>query len=171
MLPRVLRNFNVIIEGRPMAGVAEELVLPSLERKMEEYRGAGMLGPVSLDLGLEPLKLEFTLVEFNPDVIKAWGLGDAGGINVRFMGAARTDDSNSAVDAIEVAVRGRWKKLEQGSAKNADVAKMKVEMPLTYYRYKLNGDVLIEIDLVSGKEVVGGVDRSADVMKALGLTS
>jgi len=171
MLPRVLRNFTVVIDGYPMAGIAEELVLPSLERKMEDYRAAGMLAPVALDMGMEALKLEFTLAEFNANVIKAWGLGDAGGINVRFMGAARTDDSNSSVDAIEIAVRGRWKKLDQGTAKNADVAKMKVEMPLTYYRYKLNGDVLVEIDVIAGKEVVGGIDRSADVMKALGLTA
>lgn len=171
MLPRVLRNFNVIIDGRPMAGVAEELTLPSLERKMEDYRGGGMLAPVGLDLGLEALKLEFTLVEFNADVIKAWGLPDAGGINVRFLGAARTDDSTSSVDAIEVAVRGRWKKIEQGNVKTADAAKMKVEMPLVYYRYSLNGTVLVEIDVVSGKEVVGGVDRSAAVMTALGLSA
>lgn len=171
MLPRVLKNFNVIIDGRPMAGVAEELVLPALERKMEEYRAGGMLAPVSLDLGLELLKLEFTLAQFDADVIKAWGLEDAGGINTRFLGAARADDGSSGVDAIEISVRGRWKKIEQGTVKNADQAKMKVEMPLVYYRYSLNGSVLIEIDVVTGKEVVGGVDRSAAMLQALGMAS
>ena len=171
MLPRVLKNFNVIVDGRPMAGIAEELVLPSLERKMDDYRAGGMIGPASLDLGLEGLKLEFTLAEFSRDIITAWGLSDAGGINTRFLGAARSDDGASGVDAIEVSVRGRWKKLDQGTVKNADLAKMKVEMPLTYYRYSLNGEVLIEIDLITGKEVVGGVDRSAEVMRAIGTAS
>lgn len=171
MLPKVLRNFNVIVEGRPLAGIAEELKLPDLERKTEEYRASGMLAPVSLDLGMELLTLEFTLTEFNSDVLKAWGVTDAGGINTRFMGAARADDSNAGVDAIEISVRGRWKKIEQGNAKNSDMAKMKVQMPLVYYRYNLNGETLIEIDVVNGKEVVGGVDRSADVLKALGIAS
>lgn len=169
MLPKVLRNFNVIVEGRPLAGIAEEVKLPDLERKMEDYRAAGMLAPVELDLGMAALKLEFTLAEFNADVLRSWGVLDAGGINTRFLGAARADDSNAGVDAIEISVRGRWKKIEAGNAKNSDLAKMKVEMPLVYYRYNLNGTTLIEIDVVTGKEVVGGVDRSAGVMQALGM--
>lgn len=171
MLPKVLRNFNVIIEGRPLAGIAEELKLPDLERKTEEYRGGGMLAPVALDLGMELLSLEFTLTEFNADVLRSWGIFNAGGINTRFLGAARSDDGNTGVDAIEVSVRGRWKKIELGTAKTAELAKMKVEMPLTYYRYSLNGRPLIEVDVITGKEVVGGVDRSASLQRALGMAS
>lgn len=171
MLPKTLHNFNVIIDGRPMAGVAEEITLPSLERKTESYRGAGMLGPVELDLGMEALKLDFTLAEFNTDVLKSWGINDASGINVRFMGAARVNDGTGAVQAIEISVRGRWKKVEQGNAKNGDLAKMKVEMPLTYYRYKADGEALIEVDLIAGTESVGGTDRSKAMLAALGLAS
>lgn len=169
MLPRKLYNFNVIIDGRPMAGVAEEVTLPSLERKMEEYRAAGMLAPVSLDLGMEPLKLEFVLGEFNADVLRSWGIFDAAGVNTRFLGAARADDGNARVEAIEISVRGRWKKVELGTAKAGDLAKMKIEMPLAYYRYSSNGSVLVEIDLVTGREIVGGVDRSVEVLQALGM--
>jgi uncharacterized protein len=171
MLPRKLYNFNVVIDGRSMAGVAEELTLPSLERKTESYRGASMLGPVDLDLGLEPLKLEFTLAEFNDDVLRSWGVTDAAGIGVRFLGAARADDSGSAAQAIEIAVRGRWKKVEQGNVKGGELAKMKVEMSLTYYRQTSNGQVLVEIDMISGKEMVGGIDRALAMLQAIGLAS
>lgn len=171
MMPRVLKNFNVIIEGRPMVGLAEELTLPPLERKTDEYQSGGMLGPVDMDMGMTGMKLEFTLAEFNPDVLAGWGLGDASGLPVRFLGAAQSDDSTTATDAIEIAVRGRWKKIEQGSVKRGDRSKMKVEMPITYYRYSRNGLALIEIDLIAGKEIVNGIDRSAGVMQALGLAS
>lgn len=170
MLPRILRNFNVIIEARPMAGVAEEITLPKLDRKMEEFRGAGMLAPVSVDLGLEALKLEFTLGEYNADVLRSWGLAAADAIGVRFLGAARADDT-SGVDAIEIAVRGRWKTLDAGTVKLGDPAKLKVEMPLVYFRYNLNGTAIIEIDVIAGREVVAGTDRSADVARALGITA
>lgn len=169
MLPKKLVNFNVVIEGRPMAGVAEEITLPVLERAMEEYRAAGMLGPVSLDLGLEPLSLEFTLAEFNADVLAEWGVPDAAGLGVRFLGAERADDGNGVADAVEVSVRGRWKKIDQGTVKNGELAKMKVEMPLTYFRYTRNGTVLVEIDLVAGTEISGGVNRSQGVLQAIGL--
>ena len=91
MLPKKLENFNVIVDGRPLAGIAEEITLPKFARKLESFRAGGMIGPVSLDLGIEELKLEFTLAEFNADILSGWGVPDASGIGVRFMGAMRAD--------------------------------------------------------------------------------
>ncbi|CCG09706.1 phage major tail tube protein [Pararhodospirillum photometricum] len=170
MLPRVLKNFNVIVDGHPMAGVAEELELPDLDRKMDEYRGGGMLGEVSLDLGLEKLSLTFTLAQFDLVVLNNWGVWGASGLGVRFLGAARADDDAGAVEAIEVAGRGRWKKIELGSVKTGDRSKMKIEMPLTYYRYRSNSRDIIEIDLINNIERVNGTDRQATVNQAIGLS-
>ncbi len=168
MLPRKLVNFNVIIDGRPLAGVAEEITLPSLDRKMEGFRAGGMLGPAELDLGMEALKLDFTMGEFNIDVLTSWGVWDAGGINCRFLGAARADADGGKVEAIEISARGRWKKIDPGGVKNGDHAKMKVEMPLVYYKYTSDGRPLVEIDIINGVEIVGGVHHTADVLKAIG---
>lgn len=168
MLPRVLKNFNLFLDGRGFAGLAETVTLPKLERATEEFRGAGMLGPVELDLGLSGLQLEFSLAEFNADVMASWGLDDVAGINARFLGALVAGDGGGT-DAIEISARGRWKSMDMGEAKTKDLAKMKVEMPLSYYRFTRNGQVLIEIDLLSGREVVNGHDRSAEVMRAIGV--
>lgn len=170
MLPKIIKNFNTYIDGFSYAGLAEEIVLPSLERTTESYRGAGMLGPVDLDLGIEELKLELTLAEFNEQVLKGWGVADSSGIGVRFLGSAKADNSDSANDAIEISVRGRWKKIDPGTVKAGEMAKMKVEMPLTYYKYTFNNNVLVEIDLINGKEVVNGTDLTSAVMRSLGLT-
>jgi uncharacterized protein len=171
MLPRKLENFNVIVDGRPLAGVAEEITLPKLERKTESFVAGGMLGPVELDLGMDGLKLEFTLAEFNAEILKTWGVADAGGINLRFLGAARADNADGTVEAIEISVRGRWKTIDKGNAKRHELAKMKVEMPLTYFEYRSNGVTLAKIDLIAGIEITGGVDRSQAVREAIGLAS
>lgn len=168
MLPRKLVNFDVVIDGRRMQGVAEEITLPKLERKTEDYQGGGMLGPVALDLGMSDLKMEFTLGEFNADVLKSWGLASAAGINIRFMGALRSDDGDGKVDALEISCRGRWKTIDKGGAKRGDGSKMKVEMPLTYIKITRNGQAEIEIDLINNIEIVGGVDRAAAVRAAIG---
>lgn len=171
MLPKVIKNFNLIVDGIGFVGLAEEVTLPSLERTTESYRGGGMLGPVELDLGIEALKLEMTLAEYRDDVIKSFGITDASGINARFMAARKADNSDAASDAIEVSVRGRFKKIDPGNVKGGEMAKMKVEMPLTYLKYSVNGDVLAEIDLINGIEKIGDADRSADMRKALGLST
>lgn len=171
MLPKKLENFSVVFEGRPMAGLVEEIVLPNLDRKMEEYRGAGMLGPVSLDLGMEAMKLELTFGEFNEDVLKAWGVPDASGLGVRFLGAARADGGSGGTNAIEVSVRGRWKKIDKGNAKLGDHSKMKVEMPLTFFEYRVNGTTIVKIDLIAGIEIIDGVDRTLEIRQAIGTAS
>lgn len=168
MLPKVLKNFNLYIDGVGYAGLAEEITLPKLELATEEYRAAGMLGPVDIDLGLSGLSLEFTLGEYNDAVIKLWGTTDAGGINLRFLGGAVSEDG-SGTSAIEVSARGRWKTLDPGTVKGKDLAKLKVTAPLTYYRYSVNGSPLVEIDLIAGKQSVNGTDMMASVLAALGL--
>ncbi|HVI51512.1 MAG TPA: phage major tail tube protein [Candidatus Sulfotelmatobacter sp.] len=169
-LPRVLKNYTLYIDGRSYAGLIEELTLPKLSLKTEEYQAAGMLGPIDLDMGMDGMKLEFTLAEFNPDILASWGIADVSGINARFLGAAVAADG-TGTDAVEISVRGRWKTLDPGSVKGKDLAKMKVEMPLTYYRYNRNSTTLIEVDFINGKMNVNGTSLTDAVLTALGINT
>ena len=169
MLPRVLKDFTLFVDGLGYAGLVEEVTLPKLTRQMEDHQAGGMLGPVKLDLGMDAMTLECTIAEFNPEILKLWGNANASGINARFLGAITSQDGGGT-DAIEISVRGRFEEIDPGTAKKKETGKLKIKMPLTYYRYSHNGVVLIEIDLISGKESVGGTDLSAAVMKALGIT-
>ncbi|MBC7907027.1 MAG: phage major tail tube protein [Rhodospirillaceae bacterium] len=169
-LPKVIKSWNLFIEGRGYAGVAEKTKLPKLEKEMEAWRAAGMLGAIKLDLGMKELEMEFTLGEFNADVLAMWGLNDASGIGARFLAAAVAEDGGGT-DAIEISVRGRWESLDFGDVEGKKMSKLDVKMPLTYYRYNRNGTTLIELDMISGKEIVNGVDRSAERLKAIGITA
>lgn len=171
MLPRKLYDFNVIIDGFPMAGLAEEITLPKLTRKMEELWNSGMAGAVKMDMGIEAGELEFTLTQFDREVLTRYGVTAVDGVNVRFLGAARADSGSGTVEAIEIQARGRWEEIDFGSAKKGDKTAMKVKMPLAYYKYSSDGRSLIEIDWVNGKEVVGGIDRTAEIRRAIGLVS
>lgn len=42
-LPRVLKNYNLFNDGESYMGQVEEVTLPKLARKTEDYRGAGLL--------------------------------------------------------------------------------------------------------------------------------
>lgn len=168
MLPRKLYDFDGVFNAIPLAGKIQEIVLPPLERKFEEYIAGGMAGPVKIDLGQAGLKIEFTVNENDRDVIKAYGDPRADGVTFRFMGAYMGDGGSEGVEAVEVTVRGRIEKLDHGSAKRHELTANKVEMPLTYYKYSSNGQVLVEIDLLSNILTVNGVDRLAQVRAAIG---
>lgn len=167
-LPKIISSWNLFIDGRGYAGVAEKTKLPKLEKLTEEWHAAGMLGPIKLDFGMKGLELGFTLGEFNADVLALWGVRDVSGIGARFMGAAVAGDG-TGTDAIEISVRGKWESLDFGDIEAKKMGKLDVVMPLTYYRYNRNGSTLIEIDLIAGKSTVNGVDQTEMIMKALGI--
>ncbi|EYU14657.1 phage tail tube protein FII [Photorhabdus aegyptia] len=52
-LPRKLKYLNLFNDGNNYIGVVEEMTLPKLSRKLEAYRGGGMNGTASVDLGLD----------------------------------------------------------------------------------------------------------------------
>lgn len=168
MLPKILKDFNVVMDGHPLLGIAKKIKLPELERETEEYRASGMLGKVHLDLGMNGMKIELTLGEYNEQAMRLWGVFDAGGVNLRFMGGLRADDGNGKVDALEISVRGRFIKLSDGDAESGKASEMQAEMPLTYYKRTRNGQDEVEIDLINGIEIVGGVDRTAEIRAAIG---
>lgn len=167
-LPRTLKNFNLFNDGKSCMGEVEEVKLPKLSRKMDDYRGGGMNGPVQIDLGQEKLELEFTAGGFMRQVFEQYGATKVDGVMLRFAGAYQRDDTGE-VDAVEVVVRGRHQEVDVGDSKAGDRSKFVVKSPLSYYKLSINGDVLIEIDLVNMVEIVNGKDMLIDQRRAIGL--
>ncbi|REE92632.1 phage major tail tube protein [Cupriavidus plantarum] len=167
-LPAKLKNFNVFADGVSFAGQTEELTLPKLTRKLEEYRAGGMNGPVEIDLGNEKMEMEATYGGLQRQIFKSYGTTSVDGAMVRFAGAYQRDDE-SAVDAVEIVARGRHTELDMGNAKAGDNSQFKVKSSLSYYKLTVNGEVWCEIDHVNFIENIFGVDRLAEQRRAMGL--
>lgn len=167
-LPNALKNFNLFNEGRSYMGVAEELKLPKLARKMEKFRGGGMDGEVEIDLGQEPLELEWTCGGFADEVFKQFGVTKASGVMLRFAGAYQQDDTGT-VKAVEIVVRGRHQEIDSGDAKGGDKGKTTIKSVLTYYKLTVDGKEVIEIDLLAFVFKVDGKDMLEAQRKAIGL--
>lgn len=168
-LPKKIKNFNQFIDGVGYAGRATEVELPKLSRKMEEYRAGGMDGPVDIDMGQEKLEGNITLAEFSRAILEQHAITGVDGVGMRFRGAAVSDDASGTTDAIEIVMRGRFKEIDMGTVKAGEDTPMKIAYTLSYYKYMVNGDTIIEIDLVNMICMVNGVDRLAEQRNALGL--
>jgi P2 family phage contractile tail tube protein len=168
-LPRVLKHFNVFLDGVSHIGEVQKIDLPKLTRKMEAHRGGGMNGEADIDLGIEgPMKLTQTYAGFMKDIFKTWGIAKADGVLLRFAGSYQRDDT-AEIDAVEVTVRGRQKEIDPGSSEAGSKTEFKSEMTCTYYKLTINGSILIEIDTVNFVEIVDGIDRIAEHRTAIGL--
>ncbi|ATI81454.1 phage major tail tube protein [Sphingobium yanoikuyae] len=167
-LPRILKNMNFYNEGFAYGGEAKTVTLPTLTRKLEEYRGGGMGGPVQIDMGMEAMELSATFGGPVRDVLRQWGTPTVDGVYLRFAGSYQQDDS-AGVDTIEVIVRGRYSEIEMGDQEVGEAGEFSITMAVAYYKLIWNGRTEIEIDPMNMVEIVGGVDLSAQLRASVGM--
>lgn len=167
-LPRTLKDMMLFNEGLNYQGDAKTVSLPNLTRKMEEYRGAGMSAPLSMDMGMEALELSFTCGGPMRDILRQWGTPTVDGVYRRFVGNYQKDDTGG-VDHIEVIVRGRDSEIEMGDQETGEPSEFNTTMALAYYKLVWNGRTEIEIDPINMIEIVGGIDRLAERRALLGI--
>ena len=86
MLPKILKNFSAFVDGRGYAGRVDEITLPKLSIKTEEYRGGGMDVPIDIDLGMEKLEAEITFSEYDPELFRLFGIMDNSTVNFTLRG-------------------------------------------------------------------------------------
>lgn len=167
-LPSNLTNFNLFNDGNSLMGVAEDIALPKLARKMDEYQAAGMPAPVDLDLGNEKIEMDWTCAGMVWGVVKQYGAAKANANLLRYSGAYTRQDTGD-VDSVEIVVRGRHKEIDFGNAKVGDPTKTKIKTTCSYYKLTVNKEVLIEIDALGMILTVNGVDMLESQRKAIGL--
>ena len=167
-LPRKLKNFATFVDGINFMGEMPEVTLPTLTRKMEEYRGGGMNGPIDLDMGQEKMEAELKGAGWIKGLMSKWGAGKHDALMLRFAGAIQSDDTD-AVQAVEVVMRGRLAEVDPGSAKAGEMTEQTYKYTLSYYKLTMDGEVVLEIDLVNMVEIVHGEDRLSAVRAALGV--
>lgn len=167
-LPNLLKNFNLFNDGNSLMGVADEVSLPKLSRKTEEFQGAGMPMPIDIDIANEKIELDWTCGGFLFAAVKQYGATKVGANLLRFAGAYQREDTGD-VDAVEIVVRGRHKEIDFGNAKVGDKSQTKIKTTCSYYKLTVNNQVLIEIDALAMIFIVDGVDMLEKQRKAIGL--
>ncbi|MCF7694663.1 phage major tail tube protein [Mycetohabitans sp. B2] len=167
-MPRKLKGFNLFHNGTNFAGQVAEVTLPKLTRKMEDYQGGGMSGPIKIDFGQEPIQIEWTCGGLMRDVLAQYGIMQHDGVLLRFAGGYQAEDTPS-VDAIEIVIRGRHSEIDPGTAKAKEDTAFKVTTVASYYKLSINGEDIIEIDLINMMENINGNNLLAPLRMAVGL--
>lgn len=168
MLPRKLKAFNLFGDGNNWEGQIEELTLPELARKVEEYRAAGMGGPVEIDMGNEIIEFSWTAGGMIADIFDTYGSSVHDAALLRFAGSYESDEDGTVIP-VEVVIRGRHKTIAPGDVQEGESNSIEVTTTCSYYKLTVDGEVLVEIDLPGMVFNVRGEDRYAERRAALGL--
>lgn len=166
IIPKVLKNFNLFVEGVGYAGLVEELTLPKLTLKMADLHNGGMDAPVDLEMGMDKLECSFTVSEYNPEVIKRFGLRKGAQASLVMRGGL---DAEDGVVPVAVHLVGAWKDLDMGSWKPGEKAPLSVNVTLRYYKLTMASEELIEVDVANMVRRIDGEDQLQDMRKAIGM--
>ncbi|MDO9403955.1 MAG: phage major tail tube protein, partial [Polaromonas sp.] len=167
MIPEMLTNCVMFVDGVSFSGDVPSMTLPKLSIKSEEYRGGGMSGPVDLPTGLEKLEAAFTTSGVRKEALKFFGLADQTACNLVFRGSFK--GQKGTVKAVTLTLRGSLKEVDMGDWKPGDKAEIKHAVAVTYYKLEIDGRVMYEIDFANMVQVINGVDQLAAERSALGL--
>lgn len=167
MLPRTLKNYNLFVNGIGYAGKVVEATMPVIKIKTEEHRAGGMDAPVELDMGMEKLEGKFVLEDYDPATAKLLG-GLTADTPFTFRGAIQAQ-GETAAQAVAIKITGFVKSRDLGSPKPGDKAPISFEFAARTYQETINGEVVIDIDVVNMKRVIGGVDQLASIRAAIGM--
>ena len=169
-LPKKLKHMNLFNGGTSYVGQCKSVTLPTLGRKLESFRGAGMDGPVKVDLGHndDGIQIEWTLGGWDLTVLRQYGAVRADGVMLRWAGSVQRDDTGE-VSAVEVVARGRHEEIDFGDAESGEDTEHSITTTCTYYKLSVDGNVEIEIDLLNFVFNVNGNDMLAEHRAAIGL--
>jgi P2 family phage contractile tail tube protein len=163
----VRKNLNCFVDGRGHAGEVEEFNAPKMAIKVEEFRAGGMNAPIDLDMGMEKLEADFSLVKYSADVLALFGMAAGNSVPLVFREALESHDGT--VTPVVHTMLGRIREVDPGTSKAGDKPSLKFSLTLTYYKLQHGARVLQEIDVVNMVHVIDGVDRLAAQRAALGI--
>lgn len=167
MLDDVLKNMSLFVDGRGYAGNIEEVTLPKLTLKTEEFRNGGMDAPIEVEMGMEKLECEFTLTRFDREALSLFGLLSGQSIPLTVRGVFVSDEGITL--PVIVNLRGFVREVDFGNWKAGDKATLKFMIALRYYKLTHGTVVTHEIDIPNMVRTIDGVDQLALQRVALGV--
>ena len=167
-VPHTLKNFNLYIakpgvDQASYAGLITELTLPKLSIKTEEFRAGGMDASIPIEVGMESLRCDFSLAEYNIATLNLFSFFDYA-TSLTFRGAFTNGE---AVQATVIKLNGAIKENDFGSWKLGSLVTFKVSFVATYYELTINDKEIIKIDVVNMERVINGNDQLANWKTAI----
>lgn len=166
-IPSVLKAYACFVDGRGYAGKAD-VTPPELAVVTEEYAAGGMSGKVKLDMGLlEAIDGKFTLYEYDPNVLKLWGLANGSSCLLVFRGGIA--DDAGAVKKVKITMRGQLQMVSMGSWEAGAKTSIECTVNCRSYQLEIDGEMIYDINLELMTRIVGGVDQMAALRGAIGV--
>jgi len=167
-MPAVLKNFNVRVDGDSYAGTAKTINLPEIVKKTEDFRAAGMIGDIKLDMGFEAMEATVNYTGVDKRHIAQLAYCGVSALPIRYIGAYERQDTCTHV-VRDVYMRGSVTNLPLGELELGSINEHELTYSVTYLKIVDDGVTLLEVDFVNGIFIVGDKDMTSEINAQLGL--
>ncbi|UTO27861.1 phage major tail tube protein [Bartonella harrusi] len=164
VLPRVLKYFNIFVDGIPYQAKCESVTLPNLSLVVEEYRGGGMDSSLEIDLGLETLILTMTISDCSPELMALLGRSD---VNISLRSSMQAQ--GTPAEGVVITMRGLCKGFEMAEWQPGSKATSTATFTLQYFKYVQKDVEIVEIDVLNLIRKFNGVNQLAEHKNFLGI--
>jgi P2 family phage contractile tail tube protein len=161
---------NVYIGDESLHGQASEVTCPDIAAVMNEYKALGMVGSVELFNGFD--KMEATIKWTYPENAIKKACADflnpvelmVRSSKAVFQGSAQTGEI-----PVVIYLTGLPKKHQGGSFKPKEDTELESVFAITYYTEEVDGEEIVELDVLNNIYKVDGVDLLAERRQNLGI--
>lgn len=164
-LPRLLKHFNLYVDGEDYAGRADALTPPALAFTMEDHRAGGMDGVMALEMGMEKMTMTFIVSDATPALIAMMGRSS---IPLVARGSVQAQGV-SKPEPVVINTRGFFSGLEFGEWRGANKTVQTMTAELEYFRYRQSDVEYCEIDVINMIRKFGGIDQLAEHRANIGV--
>lgn len=148
-----------------LAGIVDEVPLPTFKNKSETLSLAGMAGEIdSPSVGnFESCEIEITFANMSKESVKIVR-DDSVPIILR-SAQEQLDTEKLSHDYISrvITIKGMTKEFNCGKLKKGGYGEVKVKKEVIYYKDEIDGEVITEIDKFNGKFIVDGLNLTANL--------
>ena len=166
-MPKVLKGFNLFVDGENQYGVVVDITRPKISRQTETYTPGGAMTEMTVVHGFEKLTMEVTSKGYDADMLKSMSSSIDGKL-LRYQGALQEEDG-TGYQVLKGEARGRIIEADPGSDKQGEGGEHKFKIALVYWKETLDGQEILEFDFLANKASFGGKDERAGLRKALGM--
>jgi len=161
---------NIYYDGNSLLGKAESFTLQELPFVMSEHKALGALGTTQYFAALDKIEAEMVVTSHYPDLIKL--LADpTTSKQMQVRGNLQTQESTGLTAEVPLVyfITATPMNLPVGDFKAQENSPLTYKLSITAVRCEIDGATMFDIDMLSNKYIVDGVDKLAKRNANLGV--
>jgi len=164
-----ITNANVYIDGTSFLGKIEEAKLPDVVATLSEHKALGMVGKIELPNGIDKMEMSMKWNSLYGDVLKK-AANPFKGVQLQCRSSQETYTGQGRTEEVPVVVHltGSFKKFPLGGYKQHENVEAETTLTITYFRLVVNGEDIVELDVLANIYKVGGEDLLAQYRSNIG---